>query len=117
MKNQSFSKRLGFALNGVAAAWRAEASFRTQCAGALAVLLVLVWRRPEPLWWALLLLNCALVLGAELFNSALEHALDRLHPERDCAIGIAKDCAAGAVLVFSMSGVCVFIAFVCAQFA
>jgi undecaprenol kinase len=116
MKNQAFSKRLGFALHGLAAAWREEASFRQQCAGALAVLIVLLWRRPEPVWWALLLINCGLVLGAELFNSALEHALDRVHPERHPAIQIAKDCAAGAVLVFSFTGVCVFIAFACATF-
>ena len=52
------------------------------------------------------------VLAAETFNTALEHALDRLHPEQDPAIGLAKDCAAGAVLVLSLVSLCVLATFV-----
>jgi undecaprenol kinase len=111
MKNQSFRKRLGFAMQGIATAWRTEMSFRQQCVATLAVVLVLVWRRPAMFWWAILLMNCGVVLAAELFNTALEHALDHLHPTQHTAIQIAKDCAAGAVLLLSITGVCVFIAF------
>ncbi len=110
MKNQPFHKRLGFALQGISAAWRTEASFRQQCLAALAVLVFLGWCRPAPLWWALLLLNCGIVMAAELFNSALEQMLDRLHPEQHPAIKIAKDCAAAAVLMLSISAAGVFIA-------
>jgi undecaprenol kinase len=112
MKNQPFHKRLGFAIHGISSAWRLEASFRQQCIAALCVVVVLVWRRPAAMWWAFLLINCGLVLAAELFNSALEAALDHLHPELHPAIKIAKDCAAGAVLLLSLSAACVFIAFV-----
>ena len=111
MKNQSFHKRLLFAMNGIAAAWRTERSFRLQCCAALAVVAVLCWLRPQAIWWAFLLLNCGLVLAAELFNTALEHALDHLSPEQHPAIRIAKDCAAGAVLVLSAMAVAAFVAF------
>jgi diacylglycerol kinase (ATP) len=110
MKNQSFHRRLGFAMRGVLHAWR-EASFRQQAVAALGVLFILLWRRPAAVWWALLLMNCGLVLVAELFNTALEHALDHLSPVRHPAIQIAKDCGAGAVLLLSLTAVCVFIAF------
>lgn len=116
MKNQPFYRRFGFAAAGIASAWRTEASFRLQCVAALCVLAVLVWRRPAPLWWAFLLVMCAMVLAAELFNSALEAALDHLHPERHDAIRIAKDCAAGAVLVLSLASAAVFAAFVYENF-
>ena len=56
-------------------------------------------------------MNCGLILAAELFNTALENALDHLSPERHPAIQVAKDCAAGAVLMLSLSGLCVFVAF------
>ena len=112
MKNQSFRRRAGFAIQGVTWAWRGEASFRQQAVVSLAVLLILVWRRPAMVWWALLLMNCGLVLAAELFNTALEHALDHLHPERHAAIEVAKDCAAGAVLLLSLTALGVFVAFV-----
>lgn len=117
MKNQPLRHRLGFALQGIRSAWRTEASFRLQCVAALCVLLVLAWRRPAPIWWALLLTNCGMVLAAELFNGALEAALDRLHPERHPAIEIAKDCAAGAVLLLSLTAACAFAAFAVASFS
>jgi diacylglycerol kinase (ATP) len=116
-KNQSFHKRLGFAMHGVCTAWHNEASFRTQCCAAVIVLLILAWRRPAPLWWALLLVNCGMVLAAELLNSALEAALDLLHPELHPAVKIAKDCAAGAVLMLSATAGLVFLAFVIATFS
>ena len=78
---------------------------------ALAVVGLLLGLRPAAIWWALLLLNCSLVLAAELFNTALEHALDHLHPELHPAIKVSKDCAAGAVLIFSFSAVLTFLAF------
>jgi diacylglycerol kinase len=36
-------------------------------------------------------------------NTALEHLTDRLHPEQHPAIRAAKDCAAAAVLLASIS--------------
>jgi undecaprenol kinase len=117
MKNQRLHHRLGFALNGIMTALRTETSFRTQCIAALCVVLVLAWRQPPMMWWAFLLIMCGMVLAAELFNTALEAALDHLHPERDPAIRIAKDCAAGAVLMLSITSACVFVAFLVDTFA
>jgi len=111
MKNQPFFKRMGFALQGMNAAFRMESSFRLQCLAALMVLIMLSWCKPALIWWALLLLNCGMVLAAELFNTALEHLIDHLHPSLHPSIKIAKDCAAGAVLLLSMTAVCVFVAF------
>ncbi len=115
-KNQPFYKRLGFAMHGIRAAVRNEASFRTQCCATFLILLVLVWRHPAPLWWGLLLTNCGMVLAAELLNSALEAALDLLHPSPHPAVKLAKDCGAGAVLVLSTTAACVFAAFLIATF-
>ena len=50
----------------------------------------------------------ALVLAAELINTALEAALDGLHPEHARFVQVAKDCAAAAVLVLSGASVVVF---------
>lgn len=111
MKNQSFFKRMGFALQGIGTAFRMESSFRLQCLAALIVLVILFWCKPALMWWALLLLNCGMVLAAELFNTALEHLIDHLHPSLHPSIKIAKDCAAGAVLLLSMTAVCMFVAF------
>lgn len=103
MKNQPFLRRLRHAVDGIGAALRAEASLRTQsllAAGAAIVLLVL---RPPLVWVALCILAAALVLALELVNTALEQLADRLHPETHPAIRTAKDCAAGAVLIASVT--------------
>jgi diacylglycerol kinase (ATP) len=107
MKNRPFVERLRFALAGIAHAFRAEHSFRTHAAAACGAFAALVWLRPAPLWWALVALTVAAVLAAELFNTALEHLADRLHPEQHPQIRAAKDCAAGAVLVCSIASLAV----------
>lgn len=114
MKNQAFWRRCGFALEGLASAFRHEKSFRHQCLAAAAVLGALLWRRPGAVWWVLLLLNCGLVLSAELFNTALEHALDHLSPGIHPAVKIAKDCAASAVLILSLTALGAFAGFLVA---
>lgn len=111
MKNQPFYKRMVFALQGISGALRLESSLRLQCFAALCVIIVLVCVQPAMIWWAILLLSCGMVLAAELFNTALEHMIDHLHPSVHPSIKIAKDCAAGSVLILSLSAVTVFVAF------
>src|SRR3954467_15665265 len=98
-KNQSFFARLKFAWAGVAHAIRAEHSIRFQSCAFVLVLIALVVFRPEPEWWAIVIVTSAAVISAELFNTALEHLADHLHPEVHPSIRIVKDCAAAAVLV------------------
>jgi diacylglycerol kinase (ATP) len=109
MKNLSFRRRFRFARNGISGAFQREASFRTQVFCGIAAFTALVILRPAPIWWALIVLAIAAVLGAELLNTALESLADRLHPDQHPAIGFAKDCAAGAVLLFSLASVLIFL--------
>jgi undecaprenol kinase len=109
-KNQPFMRRLRFAVAGIAVAWRSERSFRFQLGALACVLVILIALRLEPLWWALVVLTSGAVIAAELFNTALEHLVDHLHPEIHPRIGIVKDCAAGAVLVAAISAVAVGVA-------
>jgi undecaprenol kinase len=114
MKNKAFQHRFRFALHGLAAGLRSEASVRTQAGAAVLVLAALLWRRPSAVWWAILTMNCGAVLAAELMNTALEQALDHLNPAIHPAMKVAKDCAAGAVLVLSLTAVACFVAFLAA---
>jgi len=53
--------------------------------------------------WCWIALAIAIVWVAEGLNSALESLADAVHPERDARVGIAKDTAAGAVLVAAIA--------------
>ena len=110
-KNQSFLTRLRFACAGFAHGVRAEYSLRFQLFALSLVLITLVVLRPEPAWWALVILASAGVISAELFNTAIEHLADHLHPEVHPSIRIVKDCAAAAVLVASFAALAVAAAF------
>ncbi len=107
MKNRPFLVRLGYAVDGLRAVWRREASFRTQCvlgAGAFGVTALL---QPGPLWTALVAAAIALVLSLELMNSALEDVIDKLHPAIAPEMKRAKDAAAAAVLVASLGALAI----------
>jgi|SRR5665213_1504363 len=110
-KNQSFFKRLRFALVGLREGIRAEHSLRFQAAACVCVLIALCVLRPEPIWWAMTALASALVIMAELFNTAIEHLVDHLHPGGHPRIGMVKDIAAAAVLMAVLGALSVAAAF------
>jgi diacylglycerol kinase (ATP) len=103
LKNQPFGGRLRNAGRGLAHALCTERSLRLQGLGFLAVTAALALLRPGAAWSALVLLSCGAVLGAELFNTALEALVDHLHPQLHERIGRVKDCAAAAVLVNALA--------------
>jgi undecaprenol kinase len=103
MKNRAFHHRMRFAVEGIAAVWTRERSFRTQVGVALVVVVGTAVLRPGLLWGAAVALSIGLVLALELVNSALEAMIDHLHPDVAPAIKIAKDAAAGAVLLASVA--------------
>lgn len=107
MKNLRFDRRMGNALRGIGAALRNEASLRTHVIFAAALIPALLILRPALIWWALCIVMAALVIAAELMNTALEQLADHLHPDQHPMIGLAKDCAAGAVLVLSAAALAV----------
>jgi diacylglycerol kinase len=96
-----YFSRFPHAIRGIAYAARNDFGYRTQLYGiGLFIIGILFYLSPltrdEVLFT---LLAYTLILITELQNSALEIALDRLHPDLHDAIGKSKDMAAGAVLL------------------
>ncbi len=101
-KNRPLHARVVVALQGIAAAFARERSFRTQVGLATAAVLALIILRPALIWWAVVAMSCALVLGLELMNSALEALVDHLSPDEHPEVRLVKDLAAGGVLIASI---------------
>jgi undecaprenol kinase len=108
VKGQNLFFRAKYAFQGLAFAFKTETSFKLELLAIVFIFAVLCYLQPAPIWWALIALTCAGVLACELINTALERALDKLHPVRDPLIGQAKDCAAAAVLVLSLISLFIF---------
>ena len=92
--------RYSHPIRGIAYALHNDRSYRSQVY-LFGVVVAGIFVYFDPLTYAEVLfvvLAYALILITELQNSALEAALDRMHPERHEMIGQSKDMAAGAVL-------------------
>ncbi len=96
-----FRKSFLFAIQGFRTAVTTERNIKVMlAAGALAVSAGLVVGL-DPLSWAVVLLCCAVVIMAELFNTAIETVVDLVSPEFHPLAGRAKDIAAAAVWFLS----------------
>lgn len=117
MKNQAFLKRLQFAFNGILVTLKNEPSFRWQILCGAGAYGILLFFQASMIWWSLFTTMIAMVLSGELFNSALERTIDRLHPEKHPLIAEAKDCAAGAVLILSLGSLILLICFLLSKYS
>lgn len=119
MKPSSFTVANAFscAFRGVALCFSGR-NFKIQfCLGLLAVILGFIFHITSYEWIALIICM-SLVLGGEVGNTALEVAVDLVTDSYHDLARDAKDCAAGAVLVFSLAslivGCIIFIPKICA---
>lgn len=95
------------AFRGVAWLIRIEVHPRIHLAITLMVVALGWWLHIPLAHWAYLFLAMGLVWSAEALNTALEKALDVLHPATHPTIGLAKDIAAGGVLLAALFAVLV----------
>ena len=96
---RKFIRGFGYALNGIWHAAATQLNFRVH----LVVAIIAVYAgyalhisKDEWLW---IILCIAMVLVAELFNTALEFLTDLVSPDYNKKAGLVKDMGAGAVLI------------------
>jgi len=91
-----------WSMKGFRAAFRHEASFRLEVYIAVVAIPLGLWLGNGPVEKILLILAPALVLSAELLNSAIEAVVDKVSPEFHELAGRAKDMGSAAVFVLLM---------------
>lgn len=104
---KSLLRSLGHALSGLVHAWQTQRNFRIEAAVGVVALGMALWLQAG---LAPVASMVGLVLALELVNTALETALDLVHPQPHPLVRIAKDTAAAAVLVASITAVLVGLA-------
>lgn len=105
MKKQIKSFKNAF--SGIFSALKEESHLRFHFVAAFYVIVFSFWFNLSALKWAVVLLLISGIIGAELFNTAIENLSDRITGEYDEKIKIAKDTGAAAVLVMSVSAIIV----------
>ena len=106
------TRRFSAALRGIWLCLYTERHMRFHTAAAILTLSASVFFDWTPLHYAALFLTIALVVAAEMFNTAAEHMADRQTAGFSATAGRIKDIAAGAVLVSAIAaigvGICLY---------
>ena len=106
-KQWALGASFGYALSGLWYAIRTQLNMRIHLSVSVAVLILGLYVGLDWTQWAVLALTIGAVLIAELFNTVAEAALDAAAPYYHPLIKIAKDVAAGAVLMTALLSVMV----------
>ena len=102
-RHPSFRRSFLFALQGFRTALRQERNIKVMLAGgAFAVAMGLILRI-DAVSWAIVLVCCGMVIAAQLLNTAIETVVDLVSPEFHPLAGQAKDIAAAASWVLSLT--------------
>lgn len=105
MNQTRFIDSVNFAIAGIILAARTQKHMRHHFVVALLVLLAALFMKISSLEFALLTVSVCFVLFAELFNTALEAVVDLVTPDFHPLAKVAKDAAAGGVLVAAVGAV------------
>lgn len=105
-KKQNFSNTFKNARKGMRLSIKSERNIRVHLFTASLVLVTAYCLNFSIVKFCILLLTIAGVISAEMFNSAIEFSLDAIFHNRYCRmVGMAKDIAAGAVMLVTISAV------------
>lgn len=96
-------KAARWSIQGLAAAWLHESSFRLEVYLFVLLAPLAVWLGDTPVERVLLLGSMILVLSVELLNSSIEAVIERYGPEFHELAGRAKDMGSAAVFVLMIN--------------
>ena len=106
-RSPSILDSFNFAFEGIIHVLRTQRNMRVHFVVAIVVLVAAVWVGVSKLELIALLLAIAFVFITEMINSALEQAIDVATTSFDPLAKLAKDVAAGAVLIATVNAVAI----------
>jgi diacylglycerol kinase (ATP) len=107
-ENQPFSiksrlESFGYAFRGIYILVKNEHNARVHLCAMIIVISIGFYVNINKIDWCLLIICIGMVIAAEAINGAIEYLADFVQPQFEPMIGKAKDLAAAAVLILSIS--------------
>jgi diacylglycerol kinase (ATP) len=99
----SLKRSFLFALQGMRIAFATERNIRIMLAGMVFAIVMGIILRIDAVGWAVIVICSGAVLSTELINTAIETVVDLVSPEFHPLAGRAKDVAAAASWVISLT--------------
>ncbi len=104
-------KKLGmsfvYAFKGIMYCIRHERNIRIHIVALVYVIFFSLFYSFSKTEYTIIILTCAFVISAELFNTAIEVVIDKVSPKFSVFAMVGKDIAAGAVLISAAAAVAV----------
>jgi diacylglycerol kinase len=107
VQHWALTASFGYALSGLWYAIRTQLNMRIHLSVTVVVLALGLYVGLDWIQWAVLALTIGAVLIAEMFNTVAEAALDAATPHYHPLVKVAKDVAAGAVLLIALLSILV----------
>ena len=112
-KKDPLCKSFGYAFAGIFAVVTKERNMKIHCASVVCVVIAGLVFHISPIEWCICLTLFGLVMALEMVNTAVEAVVDLVTEERKPLAKLAKDAAAGAVLIAAImaaiAGMIIFI--------
>lgn len=99
---KKFFKGFGFAFNGIKYTFNTQLNFRVHCFVAIVIAALGFYLELNKTEWLWIIAAMAIVLMAELANTAIETLVDLVSPEYNLKAGQVKDIAAALVLIAAL---------------
>lgn len=102
-----------YAIQGIISSFKTERNMKIHIFIMVLVIIAGIILKINKYEWIICVVCFAIVIGGELFNTAIETVVDMVMPYKNEKAKLAKDISAGAVLVFAIgAAVCGLIIFV-----
>ena len=102
-KSKKIINSFKYAIEGVTTSLKKERNMKIHILIMCLVIVAGIVLDITKLEWCVCIILFGLVIGAELFNTAIETTVDMITSEKDEKAKIVKDVSAGAVLVIAIS--------------
>lgn len=102
VKTKKLVNSFKYAIEGIINSFKTERNMRIHILIMLCVILLGFYLDISKTEWNICILLFALVIAGELFNTAIETVVDIIMPNKNEKAKLAKDVAAGGVLVLAM---------------
>lgn len=98
-----FFKSFVYAFQGIVSAFKTEQNLSVQTIVGILAIGLGFFLKLSTVEFVIVILTCGLVMALELVNTAIEYVVDMAMPEIHPLAKIAKDVAAGAVLITAIT--------------
>lgn len=105
MKNKKLINSFKYAFQGIASALKTERNLKIHISVMILVIICGFIFKITKVEWLICIGLFVLVIGGELFNTAIEIVVDIAMPQINEKAKLAKDISAGAVLVFAIGSI------------